>query len=98
MDEPKIIFFAPRRLEEDRAQGDPARYLAVVLFTGEDRRPGAEWIGQVVAFADPRRARHRIRRPAAFSKPGYATGLLEQEPQLEAGKTVRPASRKGSGA
>src|SRR5262245_19410212 len=45
--------FDALRLEENRAQGNPPRYLTVVLLRREDRRPRIQRFGQVLAHAHP---------------------------------------------
>src|SRR5262249_26912043 len=73
---------------------DPGGHPPLLLSRCKDRGTRRQWLRQIHAAAYHGGHRHRV-RGRAWAAEGARVGYLEQEPQLDAGKSVRENVMEG---
>ena len=76
-------------------EGDYHRHFTVVLLRGQNRSVGLERVGEEHAIADYGGHRFGEYEGTISIQPGFTVGFLEQEPELEKGKTVKEIVEEG---
>ena len=93
-EEPKYHFFHDRRLEEDRAQGDPPRHLPSFFYGAKIGVLGLNGSGKC-SLLRILAGRDKEFDGRVHLRPGYTVGFLEQEPQLDPTRPCAPCVEEG---